>query len=138
MIFRYSLTAIDQAAEWLLSSIGAARVICFHGEMGAGKTTLIQSICQRLGTKGSFSSPTFPIINEYGLAAGLGIVYHMDLYRLNGLAEAERAGVGDALHSGSVCLVEWPERVPDIIPEEAVHVHLQVIDTETRSLRIDD
>ena len=138
MIFLYHLTAIDQAADWLLSSIGSARVICFHGEMGAGKTTLIQSICQRLGTQGSFSSPTFPIINEYALADGSGSVYHMDLYRLNGLAEAERAGVGDALYSGSLCLVEWPERVPEIIPEEAVHVHLNVIDTEKRSLRIGD
>ena len=138
MIFLYHLTAIDQAADWLLSSVGSARVICFHGEMGAGKTTLIQSICQRLGTKGSFSSPTFPIINEYALADGTGHIYHMDLYRLNGLVEAERAGVGDALHSGALCLVEWPERVPDVIPEEAVHVHLQVIDTGKRSLRIDD
>lgn len=136
MNFIYSLADIDQAADWLLSAIGPARVLCLHGEMGAGKTTLIQAICKQLRIRGMVSSPTFPIINEYGLADGSGAVYHLDLYRLNGLAEAERIGVGEVLDSGALCLVEWPERVPEVLPNDAGHVYLQVIDTETRSLRV--
>ncbi len=136
MIFRYELPAIEQAADWLLSSIGSAKVICFHGEMGAGKTTLIQAICQRIGITGSFSSPTFPIINEYGLSSGAGSLYHLDLYRLSSAAEAERAGVVEALYSGLLCFVEWPERVPGILPPDAVHVYLELNDTESRTLRV--
>jgi tRNA threonylcarbamoyladenosine biosynthesis protein TsaE len=136
MNFVYPLADIDQAADWLLSAIGSARVICFHGEMGAGKTTLIQAICKQLRIRGNVSSPTFPIINEYGLSDGRGAVYHLDLYRLNGLAEAERVGVGEVLDSGARCLVEWPERVPEVLPTDAAHVYLQVIDTEMRSLRV--
>ena len=132
----YTLSQIDPAAQWLLEQIGSARVICFQGEMGAGKTTLIQAICRQRGVRGSFGSPTFPIIHEYGLGTGDDVVYHMDFYRLNGVDEAERSGVGEALHSGKLCLVEWPERVPEMLPSDAVWVRIQVMDTDTRSLQL--
>ncbi len=137
MPFLYHLSDIDQAAQWLLTNIGTARVVCFHGQMGAGKTTLIIALCKQLGMQGSFSSPTFPIINEYARSGG-GVIHHMDLYRLNSVEEAERAGVVDALYSDALSLVEWPDRLPQIIPENAIHVQLQMVDAEMRSLQVVD
>ena len=136
MNFSYSLSVIDQAAHWLLDQVGSAKVICFHGEMGAGKTTLIQAICRQLGVKTMVSSPTFPIINAYGIGKGDDSVYHMDLYRLEDVEEAERAGVVDALYGGSVCLVEWPAKLPSIIPRDAVHVKIQLEEGEQRRLEL--
>lgn len=136
MTHPYTLSQINEAAKWLLGGIGSARVVCLQGEMGAGKTTLIQALCRQLGTAGSFGSPTFPIIHEYALKNEGGSVYHMDLYRLSSAREAERTGVVDALDSGSLCLVEWPERLPEIIPPDALWVNIQVVDTEQRCLRL--
>jgi tRNA threonylcarbamoyladenosine biosynthesis protein TsaE len=136
MTYPYTLSQINEAARWLLQQIGSARVVCFHGEMGAGKTTLIQAICRQLGVVGSFGSPTFPIIHEYGMESDGGSVYHMDFYRLSGPEEAERAGVAEALYSGALCFVEWPERVPEILPPDAVSVQIQVLDTDQRSLQL--
>ena len=136
MTLPYHLSNIDQAAQWLLSQVGTSQVICFHGEMGAGKTTLIHAICQLLRISGTVSSPTFPIINEYALQDGSGSVYHMDLYRLKDVEEAERAGVTDALYSGAICLVEWPEQVPSVLPTDALHVNIQVVDEQQRRLQL--
>lgn len=136
MTLPYHLSNIDQAAQWLLSQAGGHKVICFHGKMGAGKTTLIQAMCRQLGISGSVSSPTFPIINEYALTDGSGSVYHMDLYRLEDAEEAERAGVVDALFSGSLCVVEWPEKVPSVLPSDAVHIGIEVVDEQHRRLRL--
>lgn len=136
MTYLYTLSQINEAARWLLQQIGSVRVICFRGEMGAGKTTLIQAICRQLGAVGSFGSPTFPIIHEYGLGKDDQVVYHMDFYRLSGTDEAERAGVAEAINSGAFCLVEWPERVPEILPSDAVWVQIQVVDTDQRCLQL--
>ncbi len=136
MTYLYTLSQINEAARWLLQQIGSKRVICFRGEMGAGKTTLIQAICRQWGVVGSFGSPTFPIIHVYGMEKGDEVVYHMDFYRLGGPEEAERAGVAEALHSGARCLVEWPDRVPEILPSEAVWVQIQVVDTDQRRLEL--
>jgi tRNA threonylcarbamoyladenosine biosynthesis protein TsaE len=133
--FLYHKSALPQAAQWLIDQFGSAKVVCFHGSMGAGKTTLIHAICQCLGMQGSFSSPTFPIINEYTCADGTQI-HHLDLYRLESLEEAERAGVIDALYQPGISLVEWPEKLPEIVPPDAIHVQIQVIDAEKRSLQL--
>ena len=135
VIFLYHKSALPEAAQWLIDQIGSAKVICFHGSMGAGKTTLIHAICQQLGMQGSFSSPTFPIINEYRGADGTPI-HHMDLYRLESVEEAERAGVVDALYQPGISLVEWPEKLPAIIPAGAVHVYIEVVDAEKRTIRL--
>lgn len=134
----FSLAQIDQAADWLLQQTGSCRVLAFHGDMGAGKTTLIHALCARMGVKENVGSPTFSIINQYVAphAAGERLIYHMDLYRLSGEEEAARAGVEDALYSGHFCLVEWPERAPGLFPDDTIHVFITLSEGGKRQLRI--
>ncbi len=121
-----------------LKEAGQATVFAFHGTMGAGKTTFIHTLCEVLGVKDVVGSPTFSIINEYRYSKDNRSVplYHMDLYRLRDEEEAQRAGVEDALYSGHICLVEWPEKAPGIFPEDTIHVYIEPVDTHTRRLRI--
>jgi tRNA threonylcarbamoyladenosine biosynthesis protein TsaE len=135
----FDLTTIDSAVNWLLQKIGTASVLAFHGDMGAGKTTLITAICRAWQVSDTVGSPTFSIINQYaGTRNGAPeIIYHMDLYRLADEEEAARAGVEDALFSGNTCLVEWPERAPGLFPAETVHLKIEVLDNGGRRLIID-
>jgi len=100
---------------------------------GAGKTTFIHALCEVMGVKGTISSPTFSIINQYTAANGNSI-YHMDLYRLKDENEAINAGVEDCLYSGNICLVEWPEKAPGIFPDGTLHVNITMLDTNTRKI----
>src|SRR5688572_11381050 len=109
-----TLDEIDEAARTSHQALVEKKVFAFHGKMGAGKTTVITTLCRVLGVKGPVSSPTFSIINEY--SSGYGSIYHLGLYRLKNSEEAVQAGVEDVLYSGSVCLVEWPEVAPGIFP----------------------
>lgn len=131
MEIRYTLSEIGKAAQQVWQATGAGKVVAFHGSMGAGKTTLIHAICDKLQVSGSVGSPTFSLINMYLFGEG-NRIYHIDLYRLSGEEEAMRAGVEEALYSGYTCFVEWPERAPGLLPEGTVHVYLQVVDAHTR------
>ena len=134
----FSLDQINEAADWLLEQTGSSLVLAFHGDMGAGKTTLIHALCARMGVKENVGSPTFSIINQYVApqATGDKTIYHMDLYRLSGEEEAARAGVEDALYSGHFCLVEWPERAPGLFPDDTLHVFITLTEAGKRQLRI--
>jgi len=136
MEIRFTLDAIQEAARQCWQAIGPAKVVAFHGQMGAGKTTFIHALCDVKGVTSTVGSPTFSIINEYVWAGG--IIFHIDLYRLNDEEEAIRAGVEDCLYSGHTCLVEWPERAERLFPEDTVSLHIEAIDLHTRLLRIDD
>ncbi|MBL7739013.1 MAG: tRNA (adenosine(37)-N6)-threonylcarbamoyltransferase complex ATPase subunit type 1 TsaE [Chitinophagaceae bacterium] len=138
MEFHFSLDTIKEAAEKLWDAAGNARVLAFHGQMGAGKTTFIHALCQEKGVKDTVGSPTFSIINEYAYTEN-GLIqrmFHLDLYRLKNEEEALQAGVEDCLYSGNICLVEWPEKAPGIFPEDTLHVYLDIIDSTHRKLRI--
>lgn len=123
---------IRATAEWLLQHIDGSEVLAFHGQMGAGKTTLIHTLCELMGVKDHVTSPTFSIINEY--KAGDAIIYHLDLYRLKDVDEAVSAGVEDCLYSGKLCLVEWPDIAASLMPPGTLHIYLEVVDTNTRSI----
>ena len=110
------------------------KVFAFRGEMGAGKTTIVTEFCRHLGVKSSVSSPTFSVINEY--RSGEETIYHLDLYRLKDENEAIQAGVEDVIYSGAICFIEWPEKVPHILPAETVWIDIEAIDFETRKLTI--
>lgn len=120
-------------ARELIAFCGDRRVIAFHGEMGAGKTTFIRQICSLLGVEENVSSPTFSIINEYA-SAGRGRVFHFDFYRLQRMEEALALGVEEYFESGDWCLVEWPEKILYLLPQHRVDVFIQVQDT-SRTMR---
>ncbi len=110
------------------------RVWAFYAPMGAGKTTLIHMLCTEvLGVSDAVSSPTFAIINEYKSPVA-GTVYHMDWYRLKGIEEAQQAGVEDLLFSNNLCLVEWPEVAPALLPDDTFHITISLVDENTRRL----
>jgi len=129
----FTLNNITEAAQQLLSLTGTTKVLAFHGEMGAGKTTFIHALCQAMGVKDPVTSPTFSIINQYNTADGK-IVYHMDLYRLKDADEAINAGIEDCLFSGNICLVEWPEKAPSIFPDDTLHLYINLVNNDTRQI----
>jgi tRNA threonylcarbamoyladenosine biosynthesis protein TsaE len=139
----FSLADINNVAKDFWKATEGKTVFAFHGEMGAGKTTFIHALCDAKGVKDVVGSPTFSIINEYeyipidmGSEETKKVLFHMDLYRLKDEEEALRAGVEDALYSGHLCLVEWPEKAPGIFPEDAVHVSIEPLDSVIRRLFI--
>jgi tRNA threonylcarbamoyladenosine biosynthesis protein TsaE len=135
MVVNFLLQDIDAVARQLVQLYADRRVWAFHGEMGAGKTTFIEALCRALGVADAMSSPTFSIINEYRNQAG-ECMYHMDWYRLKNEQEALQAGVEDAVFSGHVCFIEWPDRAPGILPEDTLHVYLQMTGADARRLEI--
>jgi tRNA threonylcarbamoyladenosine biosynthesis protein TsaE len=135
----FKLNTIDSVAKQFWQQAGNATVFAFHGEMGSGKTTFIHALCAEKKVKDVVASPTFSIINHYKFKRNSNEenedIYHMDLYRLEGQEEAIQAGVEDVLLSGSICLVEWPERAPNLFPEHSVHTYLEVVDDQIRRLK---
>jgi tRNA threonylcarbamoyladenosine biosynthesis protein TsaE len=130
----YSLDEIVDLAKTLRGFTSISKVMTFEGDLGAGKTTLISAMCKNLGVKDVVGSPTFSIINEYQFEEDDKgwPVYHIDLYRLEDEEEAQQAGIEDCLFSGHLCLVEWPQKVPSVLPEEFILVQLT---TEGETLR---
>ncbi len=108
--------------------------IFFYGELGAGKTTLIQHLCEALGSEDVVSSPTFALINEYAGEGGRP-VYHMDLYRLKNLAEARDIGVEDYLFEDAYCFVEWPEPLEELVEtDEVLKVRVEILQDSARKI----
>ena len=133
MTLTFTLETIGQAASSFLKATGGKGIYLFEGEMGSGKTTFIAEICRQLGADDDFGSPTFSLVNEYVDASGHSI-YHFDLYRLESPAEAFDMGVEDYFLSGELCLVEWPDRLGPLTPEDAVTVRITVNDDDSRTL----
>jgi len=135
MNLEFSLAELDIVVHSIAEIIGKNLVVAFHGQMGAGKTTLISALCKALGSTDTIGSPTFSIINQYNTVNGK-IIYHMDWYRIKDEEEAIQAGVEDALYSGNICLVEWPEKAEGLLPDDTLHLYIETIDPQTRKLQI--
>ncbi len=133
MDFIFSIKIINKVAELFLKESLNQKLIAFHAPMGAGKTTFIHALCEAMGVKAVVNSPTFSIINEY-TSEQYGTIYHMDWYRLKDEEEAIAAGVEDALYSGNLCLIEWPEKAAALLPDDCVHVYIEVLDEQTRRI----
>lgn len=130
MDFKVSSAAdLGNVASKVLELADQEKVFLFYGDMGAGKTTFIKHLCSLLGVAEATSSPTFSIINEYD--SSRGPVFHFDFYRLKQESEALDLGYEDYFYSGNYCFIEWPEKVPNLLPEKFVKVEIQVTgDTE--------
>ncbi|MBS1528804.1 MAG: tRNA (adenosine(37)-N6)-threonylcarbamoyltransferase complex ATPase subunit type 1 TsaE [Bacteroidetes bacterium] len=127
-----SLSELKQAAEKLVAFAGDEKIFLFYGDMGAGKTTFIQSLCGALGVHEPVTSPTFSIVNEYNGTGGK--LYHFDFYRLKKQDEALDMGYEEYFYSGSYCFIEWPEKIPDLLPEHYIRIDIQVLSDTERKL----
>ncbi|GAB1463994.1 tRNA (adenosine(37)-N6)-threonylcarbamoyltransferase complex ATPase subunit type 1 TsaE [Pedobacter sp.] len=125
-----SIVELSDVAEELLAFANGQKFFVFEGEMAAGKTTFIKSFCEALGVEDVVSSPTFSIVNEY--ESNTGTVYHFDFYRLKNLQEAYDIGYEEYFYSGDYCLVEWPSKVEELLPETYIKVEIAVTGNEQR------
>lgn len=130
------LDALPSAAEEILQAIADRRIIAFDAPMGAGKTTLISAICRQLGVSDDTSSPTFAIVNDYSGTGGRRI-FHFDCYRLADPREAEDMGIEDYFYSGALCLIEWPDRIEQFLPDDTLRVRIEVNNDDSRSVSIE-
>lgn len=132
------LDGLDQAAARFLEETAGRTLIAFYAPMGAGKTTFTTALCRRLGVReDAVSSPTFAIVNEYRTAAG-SPMYHFDFYRIAKPEEALDIGLYDYLDSGFPCIMEWPENIESLLPDETLRVSIAVLPDETRIVSWED
>jgi len=134
MKLTYSLDDIQSVAQQLLAQ-NPKKVILLVGEMGAGKTTLIKALVAALGVQNATSSPTFSLVNEYHTDTN-GPVYHFDVYRIKEETEAYDFGMDEYLYSGHWCFVEWPEKIPTLIPKEHSTIKIKTLSATTRELEL--
>lgn len=130
----YTLLEVDQIAREIIELI-SGKVVLFYGQMGVGKTTLIKEICKSLHSEDIISSPTFSLVNEYRTQNDEPI-YHFDFYRIESEEEALDIGVEDYFYSGDWCLIEWPNNIENLLPLDAVEIHLFHADDGKRSIQL--
>ena len=125
-----SLDELDMVAQAVLDSLEGRTIVALDAPMGAGKTTLISRIAEQLGAEDDVTSPTFAIVNEY---VGERVIYHFDMYRIERVEEALDFGCEEYISSGELCLIEWPEKIEPLLPEDTMVVKIEILsDTERR------
>jgi len=130
-----SVSGLPSAASAIFEYATSNKVFLFYGDMGAGKTTLIKSLCASLGSNDVVTSPTFSIVNEYIGASDK--IYHFDFYRLKNQAEALDLGYEEYFYSGAYCFIEWPEKIPDLLPPRYIRVDIKVLNEGSRQIVIE-
>ena len=130
---RVSLDELGQVASAIIKDSGSIKIIVLHGEMGAGKTTLVKAMAEHLGVVSGMSSPTFSIVNEYETADGRKI-FHFDFYRLKNETEAYDIGVDEYFDSENYCFIEWSEKIPSLLPRERVDVYIKTLSNTERNI----
>lgn len=129
-----SLDELDTVAEAVINSLNGRTVVAFDAPMGAGKTTLISRIAALLGAEDSVTSPTFAIVNQY--EGTEHTIYHFDMYRIERVEEALDFGSEEYLSSGDLCLVEWPEKIEPLLPEDTMVVRIEILSDTARRFEI--
>ncbi len=135
LTYELKLSSIAQIPQSIFTYSGDQKIFLFYGEMGAGKTTLIKSICEYLGATDPATSPTFSIVNEY--ATPQGTIYHFDFYRLKNETEALDMGYEEYFYSGNYCFIEWPEKISGLLPEHFVRINTKVTGDNSREISIE-
>jgi tRNA threonylcarbamoyladenosine biosynthesis protein TsaE len=130
----YSLKNLSEIASDIISS-AKNKTLLFYGQMGVGKTTLIKEICKQLGVLDTISSPTFSLVNEYETSESKK-VFHFDFYRITDEEEALDMGIEEYLYNNDWCLIEWPENIENLLPLDAVEIHLSVLEDQNRNIQI--
>ena len=133
MTISYTISQISDVAQQLIAKV-PNKTLCFYGEMGAGKTTLIKALVKELKGSGSTSSPTFGIVNEYHKENGELLGYHFDFYRLNDESEAWDLGLEEYLSSDTWIFMEWPEKIEGLLPPDRAEIRIEILDEKTRQL----
>lgn len=128
-----SLETIGDTASEFIRHMGDNTVFAFRGEMGAGKTTFIKAICEKLGVEDVINSPTFAIVNEYRANSG-ELIYHFDFYRIKDEQEAFDFGYEDYFFSGAICFIEWPERIESLLPADTVNISIRETEDGSRTV----
>jgi len=134
-IISNSISDLPEVAKKISDFAGNKNIWLFFGDMGAGKTTLIKSICQQRGVLDTVSSPTFSLVNEYVNLAS-DTIYHFDFYRIKNQEEAMDIGVDEYFFSDNLCLVEWPEKIPSLIPDNYLEVNIEVEKSDKRIIML--
>lgn len=130
-----SLSDLPRAAEAIIELFDEKKVFAFYGEMGAGKTTLIKTVCRILQVRDYATSPTFSLVNEYHTPDDRTI-FHFDFYRINSVEELYDIGYEEYVYSGEVCFIEWPAKAESLIPEDAAKIEITVNPDDSRSIKI--
>ena len=130
----YSLEDLSEIARELIASV-KNKTLLFYGQMGVGKTTLIKEICKALKVQDTISSPTFSLVNEYQTIDN-SKVFHFDFYRITDEEEALDMGIEDYLYNNDWCLIEWPENIENLLPLDAVEIHLSILDDNKRNIQL--
>lgn len=130
-----SIESLPVAARQFVDAIGDRRIFAFYGAMGAGKTTFVKAVCEHLGVTDAVNSPTFAIVNEYEAGNGEPI-YHFDFYRIKRMDEVLDIGYEEYVDSGALCLMEWPELIEPLLPDETVRVTITVNTDGTRTVEL--
>ena len=134
-----SLSALDAAIPALADALGNRRKVALFGDLGAGKTTLVQAFCRWLHAEDTPTSPTFSIVNVYRYLDATGapaFVHHLDLYRLKNTDEALDIGIEEILYDPWYCFIEWPQVVESLLPADAAKIHIDILSETSRRLLI--
>jgi tRNA threonylcarbamoyladenosine biosynthesis protein TsaE len=126
-----TLGDLQEAARQFVAAMQDRKIFAFYGAMGAGKTTFIKALCEALGVTDQVTSPTFAIVNEY---QGREPIYHFDFYRIKRLEEAYDLGFEEYCYSGRLCLIEWPELIEELLPDDTVRVTIDVLPDGSRTV----
>ena len=133
-----SIEELEKVVDDLLKFAGDRKTLLFYGEIGAGKTTLIQRFCKYFGVRESVTSPTFSLVNEYTFKDNKDqseqLIHHLDLYRLKNMEEAIDIGIEDYLYDNYYCLIEWPEIIEPLLPDDVVKIKIQLLDNSSRKI----
>ncbi len=132
-----SVTELKDVSVALLQQLQDIQVVAFDGQMGAGKTTFIQQTLKAMGIEGLEGSPTYSLINEYD-SPFYGKVYHLDLYRLNSIEEIYDIGIEELLYQKSICFIEWPEKMVELLPDNTIWVYIRINEDLSRIITIKD